>query len=594
MIRKKLTILMLTAFVAVQSFSQSNPEITAGDLRYHIGLLASDSLGGRYPGTPGDRQAEKYIAARFSEAGLKLLCNNGLQEFKVVTDTRPGKNNKLQLDDFTAVMGKDFTPLSFSTNCSLKAPVVFAGYGFDINLDSLRWNDYAGIDVNGKWVMVLRGDPEPDNPKSLFADFESERVKALTAKDKGAQGVIFVTPEDIDKQDVLMHVQYDRTPANAGILVLSITRSLADHMLATMNDSIGSLVDRIKSNQKPSPMYMPVILDASAEIEMLEVTTANIVGIIQGNDPQLADEYIVIGAHHDHLGIGGPGSGSRRPDTLAVHNGADDNASGAAGVIELAQKLSANRQLLKRPVIIVAFAGEEMGLLGSKEFVKNPPVPLKQIKAMINLDMIGRLNPETNTISIGGTGTSVETDTIINLLSQNRPFKIGRSSDGYGPSDHASFYSENIPVFYFTSGAHEDYHTPSDDAWKINYDGEVEILDMVYDLAVELSGRNEALTFKEAGSKQGVRYGRNLKVTLGIVPDMVSSDNDGLGVDGVRKGGPAESAGIRKGDKIVSLEGQTVTNIYDYMARLSKLKPGQVATVEIIRDGKKQVMIVQL
>lgn len=594
MIRLKLILLALITLFSIQAYSQSNSEITTDDLRYHIGLLASDSLAGRYPGTPGGKQAENYIAGKFSEAGLKMLYSNGCQEFKVVTDVRPGKNNKLQFDDFTAVMGKDFTPLSFSTTGTLKAPVVFAGYGFDINLDSLRWNDYAGIDVNGKWVMVLRGDPEPDNSQSLFIDFESERVKALTAKDKGARGVIFVTPENLEKQDILMHVQYDRTPANAGIMVLNITRGMADHMLASMNDSIGSVVDRIKSNHKPSPMYMPVILDAATEIEMLEATTANIAGMIPGIDPLMAEEYIVIGAHHDHLGMGGPGSGSRQPDTIAVHNGADDNASGTAGIIELAQKLSANRQLLKRPVIVVAFAGEEMGLLGSKEFVKNPPVPLNRIKAMINLDMIGRFNTETNTISIGGTGTSVETDTIISLLGQNRPFKIGRSSDGYGPSDHASFYSENIPVFYFTSGAHEDYHTPLDDASKINYPGTVEILDMVYDLAIELSGRKEALTFREAGSKQGVRYGRNLKVTLGIVPDMVSSENDGLGVDGVRKGGPAEKAGLKKGDKIVTLDGQSVTNIYDYMARLSKLKPGQVTSVEILREGKKQVIIVQL
>lgn len=589
----KHTLLLLIALLTLKSFSQHNAEITIEDLQYHIGLLSSDSLQGRYPGTSGGRQAENYIAERFTEAGLKLLFSYGYQEFKVVTDVRPGKNNRLRLDDYNAVMGQDFTPVSISANGSLKSPVVFAGYGFDINLDSLRWNDYAGIDVNGKWVMILRGDPEPDNPKSLFIDYGSDRSKVLTAKDKGAAGVIFVTPPDLEKQDILMNMHYDRTPANAGILVLSITRSLADRMLAGMNDSVAAIVDRIKSNHMPSPMYMPVILDASAEVEKLEVSTANIVGLIPGTDPSSAEDYIVVGAHHDHLGMGGQGSGSRKSDTLAVHNGADDNASGVAGILELAHKLSANRHLLKRPVILVAFAGEEMGLLGSKEFVKNSPVPVRNIKAMINLDMIGRLNTETNTISIGGTGTSIETDTIIRLLGQNRSFKIGKSVDGYGPSDHASFYAENIPVFYFTSGAHEDYHTPADDADKINYGGTAEILDMVYDLVVELSARKEVLTFREAGAKQGIRYGRNLKVTLGIVPDMVSSENDGLGVDGVRKGGPAEKAGIRKGDKIISLDGQSVTNIYDYMARLGKLKPGQVSSVEIIRDGRKEVLIVQ-
>ena len=212
---------------------------------------------------------------------------------------------------------------------------------------------------------------------------------------------------------------------------------------------------------------------------------------------------------------------------------------------------------------------------------------------MINLDMIGRLNPDSKAISVGGTGTSTESDTIIGQLAVNRPFEVKKSPDGYGPSDHASFYSENIPVFFFTTGAHEDYHTPTDDADKIDYDGEVAVLSMVYDLAVLLSDRPEALAFREAGAKQGTRYGRNMKVTLGIVPDMVSTDNKGLRVDGTRKGGPAEKAGIRKGDVIVALEGQPVTNIYDYMARLTRLKPGQVATVEVMRDGKKEVMIVQ-
>jgi len=314
--------------------------------------------------------------------------------------------------------------------------------------------------------------------------------------------------------------------------------------------------------------------------------------LLEGSDPVLKNEFVVIGAHFDHLGMGGEGSGSRAVDEIAVHNGADDNASGTAGVIELAQKLSANRSKLKRSFIFVAFTGEEMGLLGSKEFVNKPPVDLKKVNAMINMDMIGRLNPETNTISIGGTGTSAESDSILKMIEAGRPFKISRSTDGYGPSDHASFYSENIPVFYFSTGAHDEYHTPADDADKINYSGEVALLEMVYDLAGIISA-GEKLNFRESGAKQAARYGRNMKVTLGIVPDMVSNDNNGLRVDGVRKGGPAEVSGIVKGDRIVSIEGQPVTNIYDYMARLGKLKAGQVASVEIVREGKKQVLIVQ-
>jgi Zn-dependent M28 family amino/carboxypeptidase len=254
--------------------------------------------------------------------------------------------------------------------------------------------------------------------------------------------------------------------------------------------------------------------------------------------------------------------------------------------------LAANRSQLKRSVVLVAFTGEEMGLLGSKEFVNKPPIDLKKVNAMINMDMIGRLNPATNSISVGGTGTSAESDSLLKILETGRPFKTTHSTDGYGPSDHASFYSENIPVFYFTTGAHDEYHTPADDVDKINYTGEVAVLEMVYDLS-KILANSPRLIFREAGSKQAARYGRNMKVTLGIVPDMVSNDNNGLRVDGVRKGGPAERSGIVKGDRVISIEGQPVSNIYDYMARLGKLKPGQVATVEIIRDEKKQLVIVQ-
>ncbi len=571
----------------------TNPEITANELRQEIGFLASDSLKGRKPGTSEDLVAASYIRDLFREAGLTLLGENGFQKFVVVADIKPGKNNTFEIAEYKAELGKDYVPLSFSANAIINAPVVFAGYGFDLDLDSLKWSDYSGLDVKGKWVIVLRGDPEPEKSNSAFFPYEQERSKVLTAKDKGALGILMVTPSDIDKTDALMHMQYDKTPADAGIPVINITRSLADKLLASMNYTISDLESELKSNHKPNSLLLPVTVKATTDLIPQKVVTQNVIGLIKGSDPVLNNEYIVIGAHYDHLGMGGENSGSRVPDTIAIHHGADDNASGTAGVIELAQKLQSDRANLKRSIVLVAFAGEEMGLLGSKEFVKNPLVSLKKVEAMINMDMIGRLNPETKAISVGGTGTSTESDSIITLLSANRPYKVMHSPDGYGPSDHASFYSENIPVFYFTTGAHEDYHTPTDDAEKIDYDGEASLLNMVYDLTVLLADREQSLVFREAGAKQGARYGRNMKVTLGIVPDMVSSDNKGLRVDGTRKGGPAEKAGIRKGDVIIALEGQPVTNIYDYMARLVKLKPGQVATVEIMREGKKEVIIVQ-
>lgn len=573
-------------------FAQFSPGITTNDLQKQIGFLASDSLKGRKPGTPEDAVTSAYIRDCFSKAGLKLLYDNGFQKFEIVADVKPGNNNSISFDGVAATPGVDFTPLSFSSSATLSASVVFAGYGFDLNLDSLKWNDYKSIDVKGKWAIVLRGDPEPDKANSAFLPYEQERGKVLTAKDKGAVGVLLVSPSDIEKTDVIMHMQYDKSPSDAGLPVFSITRALADKLLASMNYSIASLEAEMKENHKPVSLYLEPTVTATSDVVKTRVTAQNVVGILEGSDPVLKTEYVVIGAHFDHLGMGGEGSGSRTPDTIAVHNGADDNASGTAGVIELAQKLSANRSKLKRSFVFVAFTGEEMGLLGSKEFVNKPPIDLKKVNAMINMDMIGRFNKESKTISVGGTGTSAEADSILKILETGRSYKVSHSPDGYGPSDHASFYSENIPVFYFSTGAHDEYHTPADDADKINYTGEVAVLDMVYDLSVVVAS-NKKLSFRESGSKQAARYGRNMKVTLGIVPDMVSNDNNGLRVDGVRKGGPADRAGIVKGDRVITIEGQPVTNIYDYMARLGKLKPGQVASVEIIRNEIKQILIVQ-
>ena len=585
-------LLFAILFSSKAIFAQFSPEISTADLQKQIGFLASDTLKGRKPGTSEDAITSAYIRDCFTKAGLKLMFDNGFQKFEIVADVKAGTNNSISFDGVSAKQGVDFTPLSFSSSATLTAPVVFAGYGFDLNLDSLKWNDYKSIDVKGKWAVILRGDPEPAKANSAFLAYEQERGKVLTAKDKGAIGVLMVSPSDIEKTDVIMHMQYDKSPSDAGIPVFSITRALADKLLASMNYTIALLETEMKENHKPVSIYLEPIITATADVVKTRVTAQNVAGFLEGTDPVLKNEYVIIGAHFDHLGMGGEGSGSRAPDTFAVHNGADDNASGTAGVIELAQKLSANRPKLKRSFIFVAFTGEEMGLLGSKEFVNKPPVDLKKVNAMINMDMIGRLNPESNTISVGGTGTSIESDSILKILEVGRPFKISHSTDGYGPSDHASFYSENIPVFYFSTGAHDEYHTPADDVDKINYTGEVAVLDMVYDLAIKVSAGNK-LTFRESGSKQPARYGRNMKVTLGIVPDMVSNDNNGLRVDGVRKGGPADRAGIVKGDRVISIEGQPVSNIYDYMARLGKLKPGQVASVEIIRNEVKQILIVQ-
>jgi hypothetical protein len=250
---------------------------------------------------------------------------------------------------------------------------------------------------------------------------------------------------------------------------------------------------------------------------------------------------------------------------------------------------------VKRSIIFVAFTGEEMGLLGSKYFADHPPVDLKKIKAKFNFDMVGRFDKEKNSVSLSGTGTSVEGDSIIRIFEKNAGFTVTHSPDGYGPSDHAAFYASNIPVFYFTTGAHTDYHTPFDDAEKLDYEKEKEIGDLGYNLIMNIVNLPHALTFRESGKKESSgRGGRRLKVTLGIMPDFAGTEKKGLRVDGVTKDAPADKGGMLKGDIIISINGMTVGNIYDYMSRLGKLKQGQTISVEVIRNGKNEVLIIQL
>ena len=593
MIRKVLVYLVLVVF-SLPIFAQKG-EITAKELKEYVYFLASDSLKGRKPGTVEMNVAGDYILVHFKAAGLKPMAENGFQYFNIVIDATLGPENKLSLDGYDAAFRKEFIPLAFSSSGEVNASVVFAGYGFDLDLDSLKWSDYSGIDVKGKWVMIFRADPELDNTDSKFIPFSDTRSKVLTAKDKGAAGVLLVTPKGLDKDDKLMALVVENNEVTSGIPVVNIRHQIADRILAAKGISADSLENLIIAKKKPNSFETGTLLHGKVDVSQKHAKTANVIGLLEGNDKVLKDEYIVVGAHYDHLGFGGPNSGSRMPDTIAIHNGADDNASGTAMVMELAKKLCSQKAKLKRSIIFVSFSGEEMGLLGSKYFVNNPPVEIKKIKAMFNFDMVGRFDKEKNSISISGTGTSAEGDSILKVFEKGLPFTVTHSPDGYGPSDHASFYSSNIPVFFFTTGVHMDYHTPFDDADKLDYTAEKKIGDFSTALIADIDNLSKDLTFKESGKKENVgRSGRRYKVTLGIMPDFAGSEKKGLRVDGVTKDGPAYKGGMLKGDIIISVHGMKVENIYDYMARLNKLKAGMTVNVEVLRNGKVEILIIQL
>jgi aminopeptidase YwaD len=292
--------------------------------------------------------------------------------------------------------------------------------------------------------------------------------------------------------------------------------------------------------------------------------------------------------------MGGPGSSSRAIDTTGVHPGADDNASGIAMMLELAQKFAETKGSHKRSIICVAFTGEEEGLLGSKHFNDDPGIDLSKVNAMINLDMLGRLN-EANNLQIFGTGTAKGLRDLIYSNSDTSVIKLTLFDEGYGPSDHSSFYLKNIPVLFYSTGAQIDYHTPSDTWDKINYEGMVKISSLIYSVTAKLASATERLQFKESGPRvQTVRYGRGKSVTLGIMPDFAGVVKNGLRADAVDPGKPADLGGMKKGDIITFINGKQINNIYDYMFRMKQLKRGQTITVEVLRNDKKVVLLIQL
>jgi len=582
----------LASIVTGCSNNSVNPEITSLEIKEHITFLASDSLKGRKPGTPEGKIASEYIASEFENAGLLKLGNSYFQHFKVITKVNEGLNNNLTIGTQTAELGVDYRPLAFSKNIKAEGDIVFVGYGIEYDSDTLKWNDYT-IDVKGKWVMMLRQDPDINNSDSPLINQSSERAKALLATDKGAIGVLFVSGVNTEKKDKLDDLYFDKSKSRADIPVFQITRGFADKILKESGTEIEVLETVLISDMKPMSFHTKTTISAEADVVFEKVNTQNIIAKIEGSDKNLKDEIIIIGAHYDHLGFGGPGSGSRTPDTLAIHNGADDNASGVAGIIEIAQKMASLEVKPKRTVIFMAFGAEEMGLLGSKFFTENPLIDIKKVKMMLNFDMIGRLD-SARTLTIGGTGTTAVSEEIINKYASEKNLNIQMSKEGSGPSDHAAFYVKNIPVLFFFTGIHDDYHTPADDTHLINLEGEKDVVELGFSIAEEFANMDVAPAFIMVDTPSQKSSRRKLKVTFGIIPNYAGGDENGMRIDGVRAGGPASNGGMLKGDVIVAIDGKKVANIYDYMARLGRLKKGERCNVDVLREGEKVVLILDL
>lgn len=562
-------------------------KISAQDIKTHISFLASDALKGRLTGTPECSEAASYIKSQFALFGLKPFPGTEwMQHYDFIADMA-AENAQLSVSangKAVTASSAQFHPAAFSGSGSFTGELVFAGYG--ISAPKLKYDDYENLDVSGKIVVVLRHHPEYNNPHSEFDEYASFRSKAAVAKEKGARAIIFVNgPLPKLDDDKLPEFKYDRAPSIKDFGVVFVQRALFEEVLTRDGLTLERLQDSISKGKKPLSFNLPgANVSLNIKIKAVQHQGENVIGYLEGTDPELKKQLVIIGAHFDHLGMGTDGSLYRGKDPM-VHNGADDNASGTAGVLELAQKFAADKQN-KRSILFVCFSGEELGLLGSGFYVNNPYTSAENVAAMINLDMVGRLNEEKNLI-VYGTGTSTLWKTLLDSLNTPFGFKLTKNDEGYGPSDHSSFYGKNIPVLFFFTGTHEDYHRPSDDVEKINFPGEESVLLYVAGITEAIAGMQVKPDYVNVPRKGGEKSSGGWKVYVGTIPDY-AYQGEGLKITGASEGSPAKKAGLQAGDIILKFGEKKIGNIYDYVYALKTLVPGDVVTT-VVKRGDKEI-----
>lgn len=553
-----------------------------GQLRQHVYFLASSGLEGRRAGTVGAEVAASYVARYFAGCNLQPMGNNAtfMQTFSFIAEVQPGPGNSLRFQGAleTSAPPDAFAPVSFSASGVVVGDLVFVGYG--IAAPDIPYDDYQGVEVKDKVVLILRFSPAGDDPSSPFAPYMPLRRKVSDAVARGAKGVLIATGPVSQASGEPVKVPFDASFADAGVPVTAIATTLAEQLFAGQSFSLSELQQRMNQRREPASRPLPVTVHLSTDLRPQRKQTANVLALLPGTDPQLAEEFVVVGAHYDHLGFGGPGSNSLAPDQRAVHNGADDNASGVAALLEIARQLAASPG--KRSLLFAAFGAEELGLLGSSFFVQHLPVPKEQVVAMVNLDMVGR--PKKGpAVTAGGYGTAKEWPQLLEGCNRNHHLKLNPAMGGFGASDHASFYAAGIPVLFFFTGAHEDYHRPTDDAEKLDYAGMAKVVQFAADVVRAVANLPQRPTFQKVAQEEGPR--RSFRVRTGLVPEY-GYEGAGVKVSGVRGGSAAEKAGLQAGDVVIQVGSRPVHNIYDYMYALGDHKPGETV-VFFVRRGEK-------
>ena len=593
---------VIAALLALTLAAASAPSTvgTADSQRYlsDIKALTTPAMEGRGDGTKGLTRAEHLIEKRFASLGLKLAGTHSyLQSFTVSTGARLKSNNHFTVhraDSKTDLkVYQDFVPFSFSASGSADAPVVFAGYG--ASADEFQYDDYAGIDVKDKIVLVLRYEPASFAAKTGnhgMTQHSQLITKAINARNHGAKALVLVNGKLGDgEEDLLTRFGSVSGPENVGIVFVQVKNAVADEWFKAAGKSLPETQDKINNSGKPDSFALPGNLSASVKVSI--VTTRATVNNVLAYLPGKTNEYVIIGAHYDHLGRGN--FDSLAPSQIGqIHPGADDNGSGTAGVLELARLLAPQKGQLRRGILFASFAGEELGLLGSAEWVKEPTRPLEKAVAMLNMDMIGRIKDDK--VYVGGVGTGSTLKAMVEQAQTKSGFKMEYSPGGYSSSDHTSFVAKKIPVLFFFSGLHSDYHKPSDTWDKINPDSAARLLDVVSATGVQLADAEERPAFVVVAEDKpvgGMGGGGGYGPYFGSIPDFGQVEN-GVKFSDVKPNSPAAKAGLKAGDILVQFGEKPIKNLYDFTDALRRSKVGDVVEVKVLRDGQPLTASVKL
>lgn len=600
-VSKRFLIAVLAAFVLAGAARHSSEEFDPQRFLAHVKFLSSEALRGRASGSPELEKAASYIAKQFRAAGLHSLDGKGyLQAFPVTTNAKLGGNNHFEYsqDGKTTVLKfqDEFIPFNFSSKSKVAGGLVFAGYG--ITAREYNYDDYSGLDAKDKVVLILRHEPQEFDEKSVFAgkvytEHAQFYSKVINARNHGARGVILVNDRASHRGDSDQLEAFGKTagPADAGIPFVQIKAGVAEAWVAGAGKNLDEIAAEIDKDLKPRSFPLPsgIQVHANVDVERAVKTVHNVVGYLPGE----TSEYVVIGAHYDHLGLGD--QFSMAPSLSGtIHPGADDNASGTAAVIELARHFAAEPKQ-KRGILFLTFAGEELGLLGSSYYVNHPLLPLDKAVVMINMDMVGRVRE--GKVYIGGAGSG---STLREMLDRVVPkYKLNvdfSDTTVYGSSDHTSFTAKQVPVLFFFSGLHGDYHKPSDTWDKIDAPGTTVLLKLIAGASsrlIEAPDRPQFVRVKEpasahgdsaaAGTPSGSGYGPY----FGSIPDFADIPR-GVKFADVRDGSPAAKAGLRAGDVLIEFDAKPIQNLYDFTYALRSKKPGDEVVVKVIR-GKEEV-----